>query len=75
MWRRDTETGQAYALQLTAAGAKAISLNQASRPKMPHSEKDVRRTWNRPARTATRAAIAARFLRPAGGAVLGLNSN
>jgi hypothetical protein len=75
MWRRDTETGQAYALQLTAAGAKAIGLNQAAKPENAHSEKDVRRKWNWPARTATRAAIAARFLRPALGAVLGLNSN
>jgi hypothetical protein len=27
MWRRDNETGQAYALKLTAAGAKAIGID------------------------------------------------
>jgi hypothetical protein len=46
MWRLDTETGQAYALQLTATGAKAIGLN--AKPENAHSEKDVRRTWNLP---------------------------
>ena len=30
IWRRDDETGQSYALKLTAAGAKAIAVDEAT---------------------------------------------
>ena len=30
IWRRDEETGQTYALKLTAAGAKAIAVDDAT---------------------------------------------
>ena len=31
IWRRDNETGQAYALKLTAAGAEMIGLDEGAR--------------------------------------------
>ena len=32
VWRRDEESGQAYALKLTAAGAKAIAIDKSPEP-------------------------------------------
>jgi hypothetical protein len=37
-WRRDTETGQAYALKLTAAGTKAIGLDEGAKSENAHNE-------------------------------------
>lgn len=42
MWRRDTETGQAYALKLTAAGAKAIAI-EGAQPGNAHTETGAHR--------------------------------
>jgi hypothetical protein len=39
IWRRDTETGQAYALKLTAAGAKAIGIDEGVEPEVAPDEK------------------------------------
>jgi len=38
IWRRDGETGQAYALKLTAAGAKAIAVDE-TRPSEGEAER------------------------------------
>ena len=35
-WRRDEESGDSYALKLTAAGAKAISVNESEEPENVH---------------------------------------
>jgi Protein of unknown function (DUF3489) len=42
IWRRDDETGQTYALKLTAAGAKAIAVDET----MPDEGEAVRRPDN-----------------------------
>jgi hypothetical protein len=46
IWRRDEETGHAYALKLTAAGARAIAVDETS-----PSEGEGRRWTNDPAST------------------------
>jgi Protein of unknown function (DUF3489) len=38
MWRRDTETGQACALKLTTAGAKAIGIDEDVESQSTHNE-------------------------------------
>jgi hypothetical protein len=38
IWRRDTETGQAYALKLTVAGAKAIGIDDGVGSENAHNE-------------------------------------
>jgi len=38
IWRRDNEMGRAYALKLTAVGAKAIGLDDGGTPENTHNE-------------------------------------
>jgi len=38
IWRRDSETGQAYALKLTAAGANAIGIDEGMKPENADNE-------------------------------------
>jgi hypothetical protein len=38
VWRRDDETGQAYALKLTAAGTKAIGIDEGAKSENAHNE-------------------------------------
>jgi Protein of unknown function (DUF3489) len=38
IWRRDDEMGRAYALKLTAVGAKAIGLDDGATPENTHNE-------------------------------------
>jgi hypothetical protein len=38
IWRRDSEMGRAYALKLTAVGAKAIGLDDGAPPEDTHNE-------------------------------------
>ena len=41
VWRRDEEAGQSYALKLTAAGAKAIAIDESAEPTHVNSREDV----------------------------------
>ncbi len=42
VWRRDDEAGQSYALKLTAAGAKAIAIDESAEPAHVGDEGDPR---------------------------------
>ncbi len=42
VWRRDDEAGQSYALKLTAAGAKAIAIDESAEPAHVADEGDSR---------------------------------
>ena len=42
VWRRDDEAGQSYALKLTAAGAKAIAIDESAEPAHVGNEGDSR---------------------------------
>jgi Protein of unknown function (DUF3489) len=44
IWRRDTETDQAYALKLTIAGAKAIGVDEGIKPESTDSETNLLRS-------------------------------
>jgi len=48
IWRRDEESGASYALKLTAAGAKAIAVDDAAEPEDAGEESDALRTVIRP---------------------------
>jgi hypothetical protein len=41
IWRRDEESGASYALKLTAAGAKAIAVDDAAEPEVAGEESDA----------------------------------
>src|SRR5271156_1270700 len=41
IWRRDEESGASYALKLTAAGAKAIAVDNAAEPEDAGEESDA----------------------------------
>ena len=41
IWRRDEESGASYALKLTAAGAKAIAVDDAAEPEDAGEESDA----------------------------------
>jgi hypothetical protein len=41
IWRRNSGTGQAYALKLTAVGAKAIAIDEAGEPEDAGEEGDA----------------------------------
>ena len=41
IWRRDQESGASYALKLTAAGAKAIAVDDAAEPEDAGEESDA----------------------------------
>ena len=41
IWRRDGESGASYALKLTAAGAKAIAVDDAGEPQVTGEEGDA----------------------------------
>jgi hypothetical protein len=41
IWRRDQESGASYALKLTAAGAKAIAVDDAAEPEDEGEESDA----------------------------------
>jgi hypothetical protein len=65
MWRRDTETGQAYALKLTAAGAKAIAI-EGGQPENAHNETGAHRDPDQAVITSeVKASDAAQLKEPA----------
>ena len=41
IWRRDEESGASYALKLTAAGAKAIAVDEPAEPEVAGEEGDA----------------------------------
>jgi hypothetical protein len=46
IWRRDDEMGRAYALKLTAVGAKAIGLDDGATPENSHNETGALKNYN-----------------------------
>ena len=49
VWRRDDEAGQSYAPKLTAAGAKAIAIDESAEPAHVADEGNSRENLSRPA--------------------------
>ncbi len=62
IWRRDDETGQTYVLKLTAAGAKAIAVDETK----PPQGKTKRRPDHPPAKPEPGSDPAAAFAKPNG---------
>jgi hypothetical protein len=48
IWRRDQESGASYALKLTAAGAKAIAVDDAAEPEDAGEKSDPRTVIRQP---------------------------
>ena len=62
IWRRDEESGASYALKLTAAGAKAIAVDDAAEPEDAGEESDA---LANPDQAAIRSKLGAKDARPA----------
>jgi Protein of unknown function (DUF3489) len=69
IWRRDDETGQAYALKLTAAGATAIGVDEGVEPTSAHDETGAPKNRDQapvPSKVGAREAPQLRESAPAG---------